>query len=59
MSYENMSISDLKKMRETLAKKQIKEYQTRGNTQRSQEMFSDIKKIDHEIAQRAGSLIQG
>lgn len=47
-----MTMKELKTKRAELARIQIKEYQTRGNTQRCQELWSQIEKIDDEIAKR-------
>lgn len=47
-----MTIKDLKAERAKLAKIQLKEYTTRGNTQRCQELFAKIEKIDEEIERR-------
>ena len=48
----NFSLSALKAKRDELARIQLKEYQTRGNTQRCQELWAQIEKIDAEIARR-------
>lgn len=46
------STRSLNAQRAHLVKIQLKEYQTRGNTQRCQELWSQIEKIDEEIARR-------
>lgn len=46
-----MTINDLKKKRKSLHDMQMKEYKTRGNTERSQELFAEIEKIDKQIEQ--------
>lgn len=48
----NFSLDALRAKRAELARIQLKEYQTRGNTARCQELFSQIEKIDDEIARR-------
>ncbi len=48
----NFSLAALKAKREELARIQYKEYQTRGNTQRCQELWSQIEKLDTEIEER-------
>lgn len=48
----NYSLEALRAKRAELARIQLKEYQTRGNTQRCQELWSQIEKIDDEIARR-------
>lgn len=45
-------IKELKEKREQLIKANQKEYSTRGNTQRCQELFSEIMKIDEELSSR-------
>lgn len=52
MINNNYSLSDLRSERAKLVRIQQKEYQTRGNTQRCQELFSQIEKIDAEIKAR-------
>lgn len=47
-----MTIKELRAERARLARIQLKEYQTRGNTQRCQELWAQIEKIDAEIARR-------
>lgn len=47
---KDMTIKELKKQREELARKNMREYQTRGNTQRCQELWVEIEKIDEQIA---------
>ena len=46
------SLPALRAERAKLVRAQVKEYQTRGNTQRCQELFSQIEKIDEELARR-------
>ena len=46
-----MTIKELTAKRDELIKKQLKEYRTRGNTQRCQELWAEIEKIDAEIEQ--------
>lgn len=48
----NFSLEALRAKRAELARIQLKEYQTRGNTERCQELWSQIEKIDDEIAKR-------
>ena len=48
----NYSLAALRAERAKLARIQLKEYQTRGNTQRCQELFAQIEKIDEEIKRR-------
>lgn len=48
----NFSLEALRAKRAELARIQLKEYQTRGNTARNQELWSKIEKIDEEIARR-------
>ena len=48
----NFSLEALRAKRAELARIQLKEYQTRGNTQRCQELWSQIEKIDEEIERR-------
>ena len=48
----NFCLAELKAQRAKLARIQLKEYQTRGNTQRCQELWSQITKLDEEIARR-------
>lgn len=48
----NFSLEALRAKRAELARIQLKEYQTRGNTARCQELWSQIEKIDDEIARR-------
>jgi hypothetical protein len=47
-----MTIKELRAERARLARIQMREYQTRGNTQRCQELWSQIENIDAEIARR-------
>ena len=44
---------ELRAKRAQLARIQLKEYQTRGNTQHCQELWSEILKIDAEIDKAA------
>ena len=46
------SLAALRAERARLARIQLKEYQTRGNTQRCQELFAQIEKLDAEIKAR-------
>jgi hypothetical protein len=46
------SLEALRAKRAELARIQLKEYRTRGNTARCQELWSQIEKIDDEIARR-------
>lgn len=46
------SLAALKAKRAELVRIQQKEYQTRGNTQRCQELWTKIEAIDNEIAER-------
>ena len=48
----NFSLDALRAKRAELARIQLKEYNTRGNTQRCQELWSQIEKLDEEIARR-------
>lgn len=48
----NFSLEALRAKRAELARIQLKEYQTRGNTARCQELWSQIEKIDEEIERR-------
>lgn len=48
----NFSLEFLKAQRAKLVRIQQKEYKTRGNTQRCQELWSQIEKIDAEIEER-------
>lgn len=48
----NFSLSALRAKRAELARIQMREYQTRGNTQRCQELWEQITKLDEEIARR-------
>lgn len=48
----NYSLAVLRAERAKLARIQIKEYTTRGNTQRCQELFAQIEKLDAEIKAR-------
>ena len=45
----NSDIKELKEQRDVLVKQNQKEYSTRGNTQRCQEIFAQIEKIEKEI----------
>lgn len=47
-----MTIKELKEKREMLVKQNQKEYRTMGNTQKCQELFKEIEKIDEEIERR-------
>ncbi len=51
----NFSLSALRAKRAELARIQLREYQTRGNTQRCQELWSQIEKLDEEIERRMSS----
>lgn len=44
-------VKELKEKRTKLVKRQWKEYQTLGNTQRCQELFVEIERIEKEIAE--------
>lgn len=46
------SLAALQAKRAELVRIQQKEYQTRGNTQRCQELWTKIEAIDNEIAER-------
>ena len=46
------SIAALKAQREKLARENWHEYTTRGNTQKCQELFAKIEKIDAELENR-------
>lgn len=46
------SLAALRAERARLARIQLKEYQTRGNTERCQEIWTHIEKIDAEIERR-------
>ena len=46
------SLAALRAERARLARIQLKEYQTRGNTERCQELWTQIEKIDEEIKRR-------
>ena len=48
----NFSLEALRAKRAELVRLNQKEYQTRGNTARCQELWSQIEKIDDEIARR-------
>ena len=48
---KEMIIKELKEQRNKLVKQQQKEYQTRGNTQRCQELWAEIEKIDAQLEQ--------
>lgn len=48
----NYSLTALKAKRAELARIQYKEYTTRGNTQRCQELWAQIEKLDEEIKKR-------
>lgn len=48
----NYSLEELRSMRAELVRLNRKEYQTRGNTQRCQELFTKIEKLDAEIKAR-------
>lgn len=45
------TIKDLQEQRKSLHDKHWKEYTTWGNTERSQELFAEIQKIDFQIEQ--------
>lgn len=49
----NYSLAALRSMRAELVRIQRKEYQTRGNTQRCQELWTKIEKLDEEIERRS------
>lgn len=49
----NFSLAALKAKREELVRLNQREYKTRGNTQRCQELFDKIEKIDAEIERRS------
>ena len=44
-----MTVKELKEERARLVKANQKEYQTRGNTQRCQELWAEIEKIDAKL----------
>lgn len=48
----NYSLAALRAEREKLARVQYKEYTTRGNTERCQELFKKIERLDAEIEKR-------
>ena len=48
----NYSLAALRAKREELARLNWREYTTRGNTQRCQELFAQIEKLDAEIKAR-------
>lgn len=48
----NYSLATLRAEREKLARVQYKEYTTRGNTERCQELFKKIERLDAEIEKR-------
>lgn len=48
----NFSLPALRTKRAELARIQMREYQTRGNTQRCQELWEQITKLDEEIERR-------
>lgn len=48
----NYSLAALRAEREKLARIQYKEYTTRGNTERCQELFKKIERLDAEIEKR-------
>ena len=48
----NFSLTALRAKRAELERLNRKEYQTRGNTARCQELWSQIEKIDDEIVRR-------
>lgn len=48
----HFSLAALKAKRAELVRQQQKEYQTRGNTQKCQELWTKIEAIDNEIATR-------
>lgn len=47
-----MTVKELKEKRDKLAKMQWKEYTRLGNTQRCQELFEEIQKVEAEIERR-------
>lgn len=53
------SLAALRTKREELARLQWREYTTRGNTQRCQELFAQIEKIDEEIEAETRRLQNG
>lgn len=53
------SLAALRAKREELARLQWREYTTRGNTQRCQELFAKIEKIDEEIEAETRRLQNG
>lgn len=48
----NFCLAELKAQREKLARANRHEYETRGNTQRCQELWKQIENLDAEIARR-------
>ena len=48
----NYSLAALRAKREELVRLNQREYKTRGNTQRCQELFAKIEKLDAEIERR-------
>ena len=51
----NFSLEALRAKRAELARIQHREYETRGNTQRAQELWEQITKLDEEIEMRESS----
>lgn len=49
---EVKKLKELLERRERLAKMNLREYQTMGNTQRCQELWAEIEEIDKQIAKR-------
>ena len=47
-----MTIKELKEKRDELARKNRKEYETRGNTQKCQQLWAEIEKIDAKIEKK-------
>lgn len=47
-------INEIAAMRARLVYAQLKEYRTRGNTQKSQELFAEIEKCDELLAKQNG-----
>lgn len=52
----NFSLEALRAKRAELARIQLREYETRGNTQRCQELWEKITKLDEEIERRESSM---
>ena len=55
----NYSLEALRAKRAELARIQLKEYQTRGNTQRCQELWAEIEKLDEQISEHIKSHVRG